>query len=198
MLTATIRRQFGMLPRGAAAKRRSRYRLEGGHFGRQSWHLLRALGHDPRSGEGVTEAAVTQAEGATVIKTRRRAELLRKLVTTLHLNVSERSALGGKVSADEVIGTILTILDSSKFFPTNARPWREGQPCGDGTILEVLPGGAVRAHLQASSAWMLPAHISSRDFPDARSAAAHLVRTDFANGIDGVPVVWPTRTAGGS
>lgn len=120
-----------------------------------------------------------------------RKELLRKLVTKLHLNVPERRALAGPVEASEVISLVVEILVENGSFPPGARPWKSGEPCGDGTILEVLPTGAVRAHLQVSTAWMTPEHLSSRDFPDAKSAAIHLVRTEYEKGIDGISFVWP-------
>ena len=98
-----------------------------------------------------------------------RKELLRKLVTKLHLNVPERRELAGPVEASEVISLIVEILVENGFFPPDARPWKSGEPCREGTILEVLPTGAVRAHLQVSTPWMTPEHLSSSDFPDAKA-----------------------------
>ena len=78
------------------------------------------------------------------------------------------------------------------FFP--ARPWREGQPCADGTMLEVLLDGRIRAQHQAArpyGPWFPPSLIDSVEFPDARTAALHLIEADFPKGIDGVPIIFP-------
>ena len=115
-----------------------------------------------------------------------RARLVRKLVTTLHLSVAERQQLGDPPSIDEIVAVIAEDLLQNGFFPR--RPWREGEPCGDGTVLELLADGRVRAQHQVSTAWMTPAHIGTRDFPDAKAAGMHLVERDFAAGVDGIPL----------
>jgi len=115
-----------------------------------------------------------------------RVRLVRKLVTTLHLSVAERQQLGEPPSRDELVAVIVEDLLHDGFFPR--LPWREGEPCGDGTVLEVLADGRVRAQHQVSTAWMTPAHLSTCDFPDGKAAALHLIENDFAAGIDGVPL----------
>jgi len=108
-------------------------------------------------------------------------------VTTLHLSVPERKMLGDPPRMDEVVAVVVDELHRHGFFPR--RPWREGEPCGDGTVLELRPDGRVRAQLQVSSPWMTPEQIDESEFPDVRSAAAHLVKQDFARGIDGVRII---------
>jgi hypothetical protein len=115
-----------------------------------------------------------------------REAFTRKLVTTLHLSVAERKALGDSPSADEVVAIVVDELLRHGFFPR--KPWCEGEPCGDGTVLELRQDGSVRAQRQFSSPWMTPEHIDESEFSDARSAAAHLVKEDFAGGIDGVRI----------
>lgn len=115
-----------------------------------------------------------------------RAALIRKLVTTLHLNVPERRQLQTPPRVEEVVAVVMEELQRNGFFPR--RFWREGEPCGDGTVLELQPDGRVRAQHQSSTAWMTPAHLDTVDFPDARAAALHLVQNDFAGGIDGIPL----------
>ena len=117
-----------------------------------------------------------------------REALIRKLVTTLHLSVAERKALEDPPRMAEVVAVIVDELLRRGSFPRT--PWREGEPCGDGTVLELRPDGRVRAQLQVSSPWMTPEHIGESEFSDARSAAAHLVRADFARGIDGVRIMF--------
>jgi len=115
-----------------------------------------------------------------------REGLIRKLVTTLHLSVAERRELREPPLMDEVVAVIVDELLRRGFFP---RPlWHEGEPCGDGTVLQVLQDGRVRAQHQVATAWMTPEHLDTVDFPDARSAATHLANEDFARGIDDVPI----------
>jgi len=117
-----------------------------------------------------------------------REALIRKLVTTLHLSVPERKMLGEAPRMEEVVAVVVDELFRRGSFPRPA--WREGEPCGDGTVLELRPDGRVRVQRQFSSPWMTPEHIDESEFPDARSAAAHLVRQDFAGGIDGVCIIF--------
>lgn len=109
-------------------------------------------------------------------------------MTTLHLSVPERKALGEAPRMEEVVAVVADELLRRGFFPRPA--WREGEPCGDGTVLELRPEGRVRAKRQFSSPWMTPEHIDESEFPDANSAAAHLVKQDFARGIDGVRIIF--------
>jgi hypothetical protein len=121
-----------------------------------------------------------------------RESLIRKLVTTLHLSVAERKQLRPAPREREIVTAIVEELLRRGFFP---RPlWREGEPCGDGTVLEVLPDGTVRAQHQVATAWMSPTHLDSIDFPNAKSAAAHLVSEDFSRGIDGVRIRFGWRS----
>lgn len=117
-----------------------------------------------------------------------REALIRKLVTKLHLSVPERKMLADPPTMEEVVAVVLEELHRQGFFPYP--PWREGEPCGDGTVLELRPDGRVRVQRQFSSPWMTPEHIDESVFPDARSAAVHLVKQDFARGIDGVRIVF--------
>jgi hypothetical protein len=116
-----------------------------------------------------------------------RIDLVRKLVTTLHLSVAERRQLREPPSTDEVVTVVVDELLRNGFFPR--RLWREGEPCGDGTVLELLADGRVLAQHQVSTAWTTPAFLDRAEFPDAKTAALHLVETDFTSGIDGIPLL---------
>jgi hypothetical protein len=121
-----------------------------------------------------------------------RADLIRKLVTTRHLSVPERRQLGEPPRVEEAVAVVEDELLRQGFFPR--RLWREGEPCGDGVVLELLADGRVRAQHQVSTAWMTPAYLDEVEFPDAQTAAIHLVEKDFPGGIDGIPLVggWDT------
>jgi hypothetical protein len=113
-----------------------------------------------------------------------RADLIRKLVKTRHLGVSERRQLRESPRVEEVVAVVVDELLRRGFFPR--RLWREGEPCGDGVVLELLADGRVRAQHQVSTAFMRPAHLDDVEFPDAQAAALHLVEKDFSGGIDGI------------
>jgi hypothetical protein len=113
-----------------------------------------------------------------------RADLIRKLVKTRHLSVSERRQLREPPRVEEVVAVVVDELLRQGFFPR--RPWREGEPCGDGVVLELLADGRARAQHQVSTACMRPAHLDEVEFPDAQAAALHLVEKDFSGGIDGI------------
>ncbi len=117
-----------------------------------------------------------------------RSELLRKLVSTFHLNVADRRGLGSPVTRHEITETILGILAEERFYPPHVRPWTPGTGVYDGTILEVLLDDRCRAHRQVAMAYGgVPESLTAKDFADSRAAVVHLVSTDFERGVDGVP-----------
>jgi len=120
-----------------------------------------------------------------------RAELLHKLVTQWHLGVAERKALGGAPTRREVEEVILDVLREAAWFPPTARPSKPGEPAYEGTILERLPDGTCRAHLQGTSALGAMNQIATREFPSCAEAVSDLVHRELAGGIDGVPFAPP-------
>jgi len=122
-----------------------------------------------------------------------RTDLIRKLVTTLHLSVAERRELLEPAHVEEAVAVVVDELLRHGFFPR--RLWREGERCGDGVVLELLANGRVRAQHQVSTAWMTPAHLDEVEFPDAQTAALHLVEKNFSGGIDGILLARGKATA---
>jgi hypothetical protein len=117
-----------------------------------------------------------------------RTELVRKLVSRFHVNVSERRELGGRVQRSEVVEAILAILNEVGFYPPYVRPWKPGQPAYEGTVLERLPSGGFRAHLQRISPLGLVTGIYLKDYTDGFVAVGELIDREFSNGFDGIPL----------
>jgi hypothetical protein len=116
-----------------------------------------------------------------------RLELIRKLVSTYHLSVFERRQLGGAISRAEVADAILGLLKEKRFYPTNARPGEPGKPAHEGTILEMLPDGRCRGHLQRVSAFGVLLYATVTEYADEASAVRALIDRELNDGIDGIP-----------
>lgn len=117
--------------------------------------------------------------------------LIEKLVTTLHLSVEERRALGAEViSRSEIADVILRTLTSSGRFPSGVVPWQPGSAVFEGHFLESLPGGTVRLWWQRNQA-VNPTLLAEQihiDFSAPRLAVDALIGREWKDGhIDGVP-----------
>ncbi len=119
-----------------------------------------------------------------------RCELIYKLVTTNHLNTEERIELGHlQVSRDEIVEVIREILTKTRYFPPDARPWEEGQPVYEGSILECL-NGHYRVHQQTAGVHGdVLVGATSRDYCSLDRAIQSFIKTEFANDIDGIPIL---------
>jgi hypothetical protein len=120
--------------------------------------------------------------------------LIEKLVTTAHLNVPERLALGSDpVNASEVAAVIIAVLNKTGTFPETAKPWSEGHIVDERIILQRLPEGKVRMIQQRGHA-VDPARLAEQkvtDFDDIVSAVESLMKIEWSIGIDGIPVHFP-------
>jgi hypothetical protein len=121
-----------------------------------------------------------------------RDTLVEKLVTTLHLNVAEREALGSdSILKSEVISVISRVLKKSGWFPANAAPWQQGRPVFEGHFLELLPAGGTRLWWQRGLATSLEQLAEQRrwEFEDQARAIEEFVAKEWARTqIDGIQI----------
>ena len=117
--------------------------------------------------------------------------LIEKLVTTGHLSVPERLALGSDpLKESEVAAVVSLVLKKTGAFPEGAKPWSPGHVVDERTILQSLPGGKLRLIQQRASA-IDPRSLAQQkltDFSDVESAIRSLVEVEWAKGIDGIPI----------
>lgn len=120
-----------------------------------------------------------------------RHDLLRKLVTTGHLNVSERAQLGNAVVRRvELFAAIREVLTESRYFPPHARPWRPGETCYEGRIIERTGDGTGRLHCQrplATDPRQL-AETTCTDFETVANAIDAYLEHEIGAAIDGISV----------
>jgi len=118
-----------------------------------------------------------------------REDLLEKLVTTLHLSVSEREALGlPSVPIGEVAAIVKRLLETNGIFPISAKAWQPGQPVFEGFFLVRKPQGGIRLVVQRSD----PIHPTvladqkSWDYDNVDDAISRFICSEWSSGIDGV------------
>jgi hypothetical protein len=113
--------------------------------------------------------------------------LVRKLVTTWHLNVPERRALpGGKARVSIVIAVIQGALESEGWFPAGCRPDDEF----NGGLIEVRAGGSCRIYWDAEVSMCRCERVSVDECRSTRDAVAAYVTKSWGGNIDGVPLDW--------
>jgi hypothetical protein len=122
-----------------------------------------------------------------------RESLIEKLASTLHLNVSERAALGPEpISRAEVSAAVLRVFRASGQFPPHAYPWRPGRPVFEGHFLELLANGTARLWWQRHLATN-PAQLAEQmhmDFSSPAEAVDEFITREWRQGhVDGVPFV---------
>ena len=122
-----------------------------------------------------------------------RAELLEKLVTTLHLNVAERKMLGAEpVRNAEIASAIMRVLNRVGKFPPNAGPAQPKQAVFEGHFLQTLPDGIVRLWLQRHHPTN-PHELAEQkheDFSDKKQAVHEFVTREWQHcQIDGISIL---------
>jgi hypothetical protein len=120
-----------------------------------------------------------------------REQLIEKLVTTLHLNVPERTALSPKiVRYSEVVAVIRRSLNEKGCFPPNARPWQQGELVHEGAILQKLSNLKFKLTLQRSHPIAPNVLVDKieREYVLAGTAIRAFVRLEWPNGIDGIRI----------
>lgn len=119
-----------------------------------------------------------------------RNSLIEKLVSTLHLNVAERKALGPEpVSRPEIRAAVLRVFTNSGRFPPHASQWQPGLTAFEGHFLELLADGMVRLWWQRSLATNPGQHGGQihQDFSDSAQAIEEFITREWASGhIDGI------------
>jgi hypothetical protein len=118
--------------------------------------------------------------------------LVEKLITTLHLNVSERAELGSNsISKVEVASAIWRLLTKVGWFPINARRWQTGEVVFEGHFLELLTTGGAKLWWQRSNSSDATriAEQKCQEFSDVTQAIGEFVVQEWgARGIDGIPL----------
>lgn len=126
------------------------------------------------------------------MKSHLREMLLEKLVTSGHLNVEERQALGKlSVSFNELAYTVERVLSQTGFFPPNARPWRTETAVHEPALIERTSDGRFRLVLQrglATNPFVL-AEQRTTEYADVGSAIRAFISVEWPDGIDGIPIV---------
>jgi hypothetical protein len=113
--------------------------------------------------------------------------LARKLVTTFHLNVSEREALAGKpVPGSLIRSAILSVLEERRSFPPE---WHLGEPY-DGGLIQAKADGAWSIPWKAEVGMAKYAVMEVQEFSSASAAVAAYAERFFGPAIDGVGVDW--------
>jgi len=113
--------------------------------------------------------------------------LVRKLVTTWHLNVAERSALPHRTAkASLACQAIVDVLSGLGWFPPNWRP-DEGF---DGGLIQYTPSGKYDIHWKVEVGLMRFELERVDHYSDALEAARAWLGRMFPNDIDGVRLDW--------
>jgi hypothetical protein len=116
-------------------------------------------------------------------------DLVRKLVTTWHLNVPERAALPNRrLRVSLACQTIVDVLSEHAWFPSDGR-WRPDQGY-DGGVIERIPDGTYNIHWKGEISVMRFALLSVDHYNNAHDAAIAWLRGMFPRDIDGVEIDW--------
>jgi hypothetical protein len=114
-------------------------------------------------------------------------ELVRKLVTTWHLDGHERRAIpGGTARAALIYDVISEALDSHGRFP---HEWQPEDSFATG-VIETKDDGGYRITWKAEVSMMHYEAVSVREFHSRRKAVESFARTFFGGDIDGIPIDW--------
>lgn len=114
-------------------------------------------------------------------------QLIRKLVTTWHLSVSERRTLPKqKARASLACQAIVDVLQENGWFPPD---WRPDQAY-DGGLIERRPDGTYDIYWKAEGAIMRFKSLSVDHYAIAHDAARDWLRRTFPRDIDGVELDW--------
>jgi hypothetical protein len=119
----------------------------------------------------------------------RREDLLEKLVTTLHLSVPERKALGlTSVPTNAVAAIIKRLLESNGVFPITAKTWQPGDSVFEGFFLLKKSHGGVRLTSQRSDPInpTVLADQKSWEYEDVDDAISRFIRSEWSDGIEGI------------
>ena len=109
------------------------------------------------------------------------------LLKTLHLNVSERSALpGGRARFSVLVDGVAGVLAEEDWFPF---PLYQGSDLGDGAVLESRDGG-IRVHEQHEIAIGRLGPIRSYLVSSVADGVRAYIAAFGESEIDGVPIAW--------
>jgi len=119
----------------------------------------------------------------------RREDLLEKLVTTLHLSVPERKALGfDSVTANEVAAIVKRLLEGNGAFPIDAKLWQPGGSVFEGFFLVKKREGVIQLTCQRSDPRnpFTLADQKSWEYDNVDDAISRFIRSEWSKGIDGI------------
>jgi hypothetical protein len=123
-----------------------------------------------------------------------RSELIHKLIAEEHLEPEERSLLEqGGVRAEELVESIMELLQTNRFFPTQATLWRPGEEVFDGVFIEKLKNGQGRVYYQKArdmDAFILE-ESKCGPYEELNLVVQKFIHFKWKNKIDGIKIVWP-------
>jgi len=113
--------------------------------------------------------------------------LIRKLVATCHLNVSERKHLSGRVAKlSLVLEAIEDELREGGWYPAGLRPDDDFA----GALIERMPDNRCRIHWKSEVSFLRYELDAVGEFATAREAALIYLRAIFPEQIDGIRIDW--------
>jgi hypothetical protein len=121
--------------------------------------------------------------------------VLRRLVLREKLSREERASLGARVPAEALAELIEADLLKIPFFPPQARPWKEGEPCMEGFFIEGLPTGGYRVHCQRHHTLnpFVMAEGYYEDYAGSRAAVMAYLHQEHGKAIEGIGIDYPLR-----
>lgn len=128
------------------------------------------------------------------VLTKDRSEIVHRLITEEHLEPYERSLFEqGGVRVEELVEAIVKLLQTNRFFPTQATLWRPGEEVFDGVFIEKLKNGQGRLYYQKArdmDAFILE-ESKCGPFEELNLVAHKFIHFKWRDKIDGIKIVWP-------
>jgi hypothetical protein len=114
--------------------------------------------------------------------------IAQKLVSTFHLDASERGVFSGGVPGTLVQKAVLDLLAHHRKFPPR---WSLEKPF-DGAFLMLRPDGTCQVTWKGEVGMGRYETIETSEYPNAEAAVESYVRRFFGRDVDGIPIDWST------
>ena len=120
-----------------------------------------------------------------------RQQLIRKLLTTFHLNMGDRQEFeNNPVDIKEVKDIIRQDLEDKKVFPDTASIWKDGQTAFEGYFLERTGNNKYKLHWQRHQA-LNPFQLADSqviDYDDFEKLVDDYIKREYNYSIDGLSI----------
>ena len=120
-----------------------------------------------------------------------RQQLIKRLLTTYHLNVVDRQIFKDNlIDINEVKDIIRQSLTDNKIFPPTCYIWTKGQPVCEGYFIESVDVGKYELHWrrQETMAPAILAEKSEMDYNDFDMLVEHYMELEYNYNIDGLEI----------